>query len=242
MTWGGGHSINPALLEEFERRVGGVFVQGYARTEGGLAYNSIEPHERSFDHHGFANANSAEIAIFDPENGQLCPAGVQGEIAVRGDGVSPGYWDGNVTRKLPLYEGGWQPTGDLGELAEDGALRFLGRIDSMIKTGGENVYPAEVEQVLLKIEGVQDAVVFGLPDPRWGEKVAAVVVRSNPLLTAAAVEHGARASLGAFKIPRVVVFVPELPKLGNSKIDLQACRRLVETQQASNEGGTGCEG
>ena len=228
MTWGGGHSINPDLLEEFERRVGGTFVQGYARTEGGLCYNSIDKAQRGFVHHGFPNTNSSEIAIFDTATGLRCPDGDTGEIAVRGDGVSPGYWDGSFVRVPNTYDGGWQKTGDLGFIGPEGALRFLGRTDHMIKTGGENVYPTEVEAALLKIRGISDAAVFAVSDIRLGQKVAAVIVRSDEKLSEAKIDKEIRELLGGFKIPRVIAFVPELPKLGNQKIDLKMCRAIVE--------------
>ena len=227
MTWGGGHSIDPSLLEEYERRIGGTFVQGYARTEGGLSYNSVDRERRSFAHHGFANENSSEMGIFDPATGLRCPDGTTGEIAVRGDGVSPGYWDGPMIRVPPSFDGGWQRTGDLGFIGADGALRFLGRTDQMIKTGGENVYPSEVETALLRIPGVANAAVFGVPDPRWGQKVAAVVVRSAPELTETDIDREIRRDLAGFKVPRLIAFVGDLPRLGNQKVDLRRCREMV---------------
>lgn len=226
-AWGGGHSLDAQTWEAFERRVGGVLLQGYSRTEGGLTYNVLDRAVRRFDHNGVPNRNSSEIAVVDPASGRALPAGQTGEIVVRGDGVSPGYWDGDYVRSPRPVDGGWQPTGDLGWFDEGGALHFLGRRDLMIKTGGENVYPAEVEAVLLATPGVADAVVVGLPDPRLGQRVAALVVRGDPALDAAAVERACRASLGGFKIPRTIGFVDALPRLGTQKVDLAACRALL---------------
>ena len=226
-AWGGGHSLDAHTWEAFEQRVGGVLLQGYSRTEGGLTYNLLDRTLRRFDHNGVPNRNSAEVAVVDSATGRPLPAGRTGEIVVRGDGVSPGYWDGDYVRSPRPVDGGWQPTGDLGFFDEGGALHFLGRRDLMIKTGGENVYPAEVETVLLATPGVVDAVVVGLPDPRLGQRVAALIVRGDPALDEAAIERACRASLGGFKIPRTIGFVDALPRLGTQKVDLAACRALL---------------
>ena len=226
-SWGGGHSMDTETFEAFERRIGGVILQGYSRTEGGLTYNLLQRDRRRFDMNGFPNRNSSDVAIVDPATGQRVPAGTTGEIVVRGDGVTPGYWDGAYTRMPALYDGGWQPTGDLGFVDDDGALHFLGRRDLMIKTGGENVYPAEVEAVLLALPAVADAVVVGLPDDRLGQRVAALVVRASPELTPSAIDQACRAVLGGFKIPRTIAFTDALPRLGTQKVDLAACRALL---------------
>jgi len=229
MVWGGGHNVDVAVLKTFEDRLGGTLLLGYSRTEGGLTYNKLDRAERSFEHNGFQNTNSSEVAIFDAA-GEKCPAGTIGEIAVRGDGVTPGYWDNQYVRKPRLIDDSWQPTGDLGYFDPDGALHFIGRNDEMIKTGGENVYPSEVAAALLSVAGISDAAVFGLPDARMGQKVAALLVRSDPALTMEAVDKQVRSLLGGFKIPRAAAFVDELPRLGSQKIDYAACRRLLQTQ------------
>lgn len=231
-TWGGGHAVAEETFLEYERRMGGVFLQGYSRTEGGMTYNPLG-RERSFVHNGFANRNSSEIGIFHWDTRKPCAAGEEGEICVRGDGVSPGYWDGNYIRSLRLREGGWQPTGDNGFIDAQGNLHFLGRLDFMIKTGGENVYPEEVSSALLKIEGIRDVAVFGIPDERMGARIAALVVTekaaagASPSLDPAAIIEASRAWLPGFKIPRTIVLVDGLPKLGNGKLDMAACREIV---------------
>ncbi|HSV77771.1 MAG TPA: class I adenylate-forming enzyme family protein [Ramlibacter sp.] len=226
-TWGGGHSVATETFMEYERRMGGVFLQGYSRTEGGLTYNPLGP-ERSFIHNGLANRNSSEVAIFDCETRLRSAAGDSGEICVRGDGVSPGYWDGQYIRAPRLLDGGWQPTGDAGVIAADGNLYFQGRLDLMIKTGGENVYPEEVSSALLKIAGVKDVAVCGIPDERLGTRLAALVVaEAGSGLDSESLVAAGRAHLGGFKIPRVIRFVDALPRLGNGKVDLVACRKVA---------------
>src|SRR5690606_20800052 len=140
----------------------------------------------------------SEVAIFDHDKGRLADQGDVGEIVVRGDGVSPGYWDGDFVRMHPPLEGGWQRTGDIGFYDADGQMHFIGRNDHMIKTGGENVYPAEIEAVLFAMPEVADAIVLGMPDPRLGQRVAAVVVPKEAGLQPAAIEAACRQSLAGF--------------------------------------------
>ena len=229
-SWGGGHSLDPESFREYERRVGGVMLQGYSRTEGGLAYNPLDAARRRFDMHGWPNRNSAELAVIDPATGREVAVGQEGEIVFRGDGVSPGYWEEEGLRVPKRYPGGWFATGDNGFVDPDGGLHFLGRRDHMIKSGGENVYPAEVESVVLKVAGVADAVVLGLPDPRLGQRVAVLVVRQDPTLDAARLEQACRAQLAGFKVPRKIGFAEALPRLGSQKVDLAACRALLASQ------------
>jgi acyl-CoA synthetase (AMP-forming)/AMP-acid ligase II len=227
-TWGGGHSADPSLFEEFEQRVGGTFCQGYSRTEGGITYNPMDRGLRRFDMHGYPNRNNSQIAILDGDTGLPASKGAAGEIAVAGDGVTPGYWDGERISIIRPRGGIWQPTGDAGYFREDGALVFLGREDHMIKTGGENVYPSEIMAVLLAMPDVSDAVVFDMPDERLGQCVAALVVPKSTALTPQDVDAACRAKLAGFKIPRRLSFVDELPRLGSQKVDLSACREIMK--------------
>lgn len=226
-AWGGGHSLDHSTFERYEARVGGVLLQGYSRTEGGLTYARLAPEPGRFDNNGYPNRNSSEVTVVEPATGRALATGETGEIMVRGDGVSPGYWDGEYLRQPHRIDGSWYPTGDLGFFDRAGALHFLGRRDAMIKTGGENVYPAEVEAVLLALPGVADAVVVGLADPRLGQRVGALLVRKDPALTVDTIDRACRAALGGFKIPRTIGFVDALPRLGSQKVDLAACRTLL---------------
>jgi acyl-CoA synthetase (AMP-forming)/AMP-acid ligase II len=219
-TWGGGHNVDPVMLETFERRVGGVLLQGYSRTEGGLTYNPLDPARRRFDSHGFPNRNSSEVAIIDPATQRICAPGETGEIAVRGDGVSPGYWDGEFVRARAPYDGGWQPTGDLGFFEEGGALHFLGRYDHMIKTGGENVYPAEIERVLMSDTRITEAAVVRAADQKWGEVPVAFVSCRDATVTEAYLLELCRRDLAAYKRPRQFQFidVSEFPRSTSGKV------------------------
>ncbi len=230
-TWGGGHATDRELFMKFEQRVGGLFLQGYSRTEGGITYNLLDPDRRTFAMNGYPSRNSSELDIYDHAMGGIAPQGQIGEIVVRGDGVSPGYWDASGIRLPTLYQDDWNGTGDMGFIDESGALHFLGREDHMIKTGGENVYPSEVGKVLMQIPGVSDAVVFDVPDDRLGQRIAAMVVPSDGSLTTEIVERFCREKLPGFKIPRSIALVEALPRLGSDKVDLNACRTFIAGNQ-----------
>jgi O-succinylbenzoic acid--CoA ligase len=145
-----------------------------------------------------------------------------GEVLVRGPTVALTY----VGTSEPLTDAkGWLHTGDLGELDRDGHLRVTGRRSDRIVTGGVNVDPAEVEDILRSHPGVQDVSVVGLPDPEWGEVVAAAAVRTPGVYPdPAELETLARSRLTSSKIPRRIVFVEDLPRNANGKVDREAVR------------------
>jgi O-succinylbenzoic acid--CoA ligase len=125
----------------------------------------------------------------------------EGEVLVRGPMVARGA----------LGPDGWLHTGDAGRLDEDGRLHLTGRISELIVSGGENVAPAEVEEVLLSHPAVADAAVLGLPDPHWGEAVTAFVVLREPTTEVELIDH-CRARLAAYKLPKRIEQVPGLPR------------------------------
>lgn len=142
------------------------------------------------------------------------PLGQTGEIIVRGPMVFMGYWGRNRESEF-TFRNGWHHTGDLGRFDQDGYLWYAGRSPAkeLIKSGGENVYPAEVESMLLEHPAVAEAVVFGVPDAHWGEAIKAVcVLRSGMAATAAELIEFTSARIARFKRPKSVVFAPLLPR------------------------------
>jgi len=152
-------------------------------------------------------------------HGELEVPGEIGELWVRGPQMSPGYWN-QPEQTAQRFTGGWLRTGDLFSRDADGYFYFHGRVDDMIVTGGENVYPREVEEVLYRCPGVQEAAVVGLPDARWGSTVTAFVVRKDAMLSAAQIDAFCRASgeLAAFKRPRRIEFLDALPLNPSGKV------------------------
>jgi 2-furoate---CoA ligase len=156
--------------------------------------------------------------------------GDKGEIiaSLASDEAFAGYWNRPDADAKALREG-WYFTGDMGWLDAEGELYVAGRVDDMIISGGENIHPVEIEDVLARHPGVHDVAVVGEPDERWGERVVAFVVARTPGLTAEALDAFCRqaAGLAAFKRPRRVVFVREIPKTASGKI----LRRLLRDGQ-----------
>ncbi len=153
--------------------------------------------------------------------------GSVGEIVVRAPNVMQGYWQEPATSG---FRDGWFATGDLGRLDDEGCLEVVGRHRDLIITGGENVYPAELEDVLLSIAGVSEAAVVGLADERWGEVPAAFVVRGGTAATAldeADVAAAFEGRLARFKHPKRVVFVDALPRNAMGKVQAQLLRERL---------------
>src|SRR6202044_1538229 len=139
-------------------------------------------------------------------------AGEIGGLIVRGPPVTAGYW-GKPVEGPPKLRSGWLYTGDLFSRDADGFYHFHGRVDDLIVSGGENIYPREVEEVLYRCPGVQEAAVVGLPDAMWGTTVTAFIVKSDPALSAEDIDRHCRTrdDLASFKRPRKVVFIDALP-------------------------------
>jgi fatty-acyl-CoA synthase len=162
--------------------------------------------------------SGCELRLVAPD-GSTVPEGAIGEAWVRGENVFTGYFrDGGVDRSV--LRDGWFPMGDLLMRDEGGAYRFMGRSKYLIKSGGENIYPAEIEGVLLVDPRVEDAVVVRRADPRWGEVPVVFVVRRDPRLTREEVEDLCRAAIASYKVPKDVHFVAEtdLPRNASGKI------------------------
>ncbi|PYM37279.1 MAG: 4-chlorobenzoate--CoA ligase, partial [Candidatus Rokuibacteriota bacterium] len=161
---------------------------------------------------------------------EVVPPGVIGEViaALDSDEAFRGYWNRPDADEKSLRDG-WYFTGDLGYRDGEGELYVAGRVDDMIISGGENIYPIEVEEVLARHAAVADVAVIGEPDERWGERVLAFVVPASPELTAEALDRYCResAALASFKRPRRIVFVREIPKTPSGKI----LRRLLREGQ-----------
>jgi long-chain acyl-CoA synthetase len=167
-----------------------------------------------------------ELEIRDPGTGERMPPHAFGEVWTRSAQNTPGYFGlAGETAEL-LTEDGWLRTGDGGHLDDDGNLFLTDRVKDLVITGGENVYPAEVEAVLRRHPGVADVAVYGVPDPRWGEAVAAAVVRRDPALTAREVVAFTDGLLAGYKRPRTVLLLDELPRNAAGKV---LRRRLRDT-------------
>ncbi len=159
-----------------------------------------------------------QVAVLD-EHCQCVAPGVQGEICTRGLAVFAGYWD-NPKANEQAFRGGWFHTGDLGVMDERGFVTITGRSSDMYISGGSNVYPREIEEALLTMSGIAEAVVFGVPDPHWGELGVAVLVAQDAtvsILPAQVLAH-LEPLLAKYKWPRSIAFWPCVPKSAYGKL------------------------
>lgn len=173
-----------------------------------------------------------EVEIRNPE-GDIAPPETEGEIAIRGPMVATKYWSrsGETTARAP---DGWLATHDIGVLDTDGYLTISGRMDDMIISGGEKVFPAEVENALSHIPGIRRAVVLGIADPRWGQAPVAMIEIEGSALDHAAMIALLNNRLAHYKIPRTFIPVPSIPLTDNGKIDRRRARELYR-QLAPNQ-------
>ena len=166
-------------------------------------------------------------------SGRLLPAGQVGEIVVRGPTITPGYYGQPEATRQALRDG-WFHTGDLGYLDEEGYLYVVERRTDLIISGGENVYPAEVEAVLLAHPDVEEAGVVGVPDPRWGQVVgAAVRLRAGSVPDPEGLKAFCRSQLAAYKVPSYVRFVDSLPRNSAGKLVRRALLELFKGVEGS---------
>ena len=170
-----------------------------------------------------------EAAIVDGDGNAVAP-GTPGEIVVRGPNVLSEYW-ANADATWKALQNGWYRTGDIARRDADGYFWVLERKNNLIISGGENVYPAEIERVLIEHADVIDCGVIGRPDPRWDEvPVAFVVKRKNSSLTAESLKLHLRTQLARFKLPRDIIFVDDLPRTALGKVQHHLLRQLDERE------------
>jgi acyl-CoA synthetase (AMP-forming)/AMP-acid ligase II len=177
-----------------------------------------------------------ELRVVGPL-GESLPTGELGEVVIRHKSVMKGYWNQPEATRAAFFEGGWFRTGDAGYLDAEGYLYLQDRIKDMIVSGGENVYPAEVENALMGHPAIADVAVIGVPDERWGEAVKAVVVlKPGEQATPEDIIAFARARIAGYKLPKSIDFVPGLPRNPSGKIlrrELRAPHWAGRTRQVN---------
>lgn len=213
----GGAPVTEDLLVQFQAK-GMTLCNSYGMTEVfGVATLAPELARTKLGSVGFA-VRGTEIRIAD-ENDNPVAATITGEIQIKSRGVTPGYWRAPHLTKAAHTADGWYKTGDVGQLDEEGALYVVDRKKDMYISGGENVYPAEVENVLATFPEIAQSAVVGVPDGHWGEVGQAVIVlKDGADLDATTVQDRCRDQLAKYKVPKHVAFVTELPRSGQGKV------------------------
>ena len=217
----GSSTLPASYLEKFHAR--GVPVgQIYGTTETGPV-SVILKFQDAMARMGFAGWPHADLSLkLIDAQGHEVAQGETGEVCVRAPNVMRGYWHLGNPKALKGLQDGWFHSGDMGYLDAQGCLQIVGRNKDMIISGGENIYPAEIENALASFPGVAECAVVGLPDDRWGEVPVLVLVRqANPEgvnLQADAVLSHLQGQIARFKLPRRVLFMPQLPKSALGKV------------------------
>ncbi len=221
----GGSPVPDRVRKAYEER-GLAFSQGYGMTETAPGVTALPPH-RTKDKPGSAGLAHffTRVRIADGD-GHLVPTGGLGEVQVKGPNVISAYWRHPEASAEAFTQDGWLRTGDLGYQDPEGYVFIADRVKDMIISGGENIYPAEVERVIAELEAVASVAVVGRPDERWGEVPVAVVdVRDGYHLSAEDITAHLAGRLARYKIPKRVDFVTELPRTASGKIRKAALRR-----------------
>ena len=220
----------PETIEKYQKMTGGTFYAMYGQTET----SCLATYGPYNDRPGSAGKTlpMAEVRLVDDYD-RLVPVGDVGEIIMKGPMVFKGYWNLPEDNEY-TFRGGWHHTGDQGRFDEDGFLWYAGRKaeKELIKPGGENVYPAEVEKTISEHPAIEATVVIGVPDPKWKEGIKAVcVLKEGESIEAQALINFVGDRIARYKKPRYVEFVTELPLLEDGAVDREKIKDLYGGDQ-----------
>jgi acyl-CoA synthetase (AMP-forming)/AMP-acid ligase II len=229
----GGSSLRSWVVRELAAQLPDVGVHNvYGLTEGGGMSTSMDPAELGSYPDGVGRPLPLARVRITREDGTAAGCDESGEICVSGPNVARGYLHSEDT--ATAWVEGWLRTGDLGRLNADGILHLVGRVKDMVRTGDENVYSAEVEQIISSHPCVADVAVIGIPDEQWGEIVCAVVISQDGLgVDAAEIRNHCQSQLASYKKPKVVITVDDLPRNSTGKVDKARLREMYSSRLAA---------
>ncbi|HIP24181.1 MAG TPA: malonyl-CoA synthase, partial [Rhodobacteraceae bacterium] len=207
--------------QNWHSRTGHTILERYGMTETNM--NTSNPYN------GDRRAGTVGLPLAGVELRLDAPEGEVGGIEVRGNNLFSGYWNMPEKTAEELRPDGWFITGDLGQIDEDGYVTIVGRGKDMIISGGFNIYPKEVEEIIDAIPQVQESAVIGVPDDDLGERVVAVVVLQSDTNKAAIIEAASQ-KLAGYKCPRDIDFVEALPRNSMGKVQKNELRKRLENK------------
>lgn len=211
-SWGCGGAPLPAPLVAFFARRGVLVCNGFGMTETGPTV--FLQHRSSVESH-IGSVGKAQVLA----DVAIAGGGTSGELLVRGPGVTPGYYRNPEATAKSFTEDGWLKTGDVGRMEEDGHVYIIDRIKDMYISGGENVYPAEVEKVLYTHPQVQEVAVVGVPDEKWGETGAAfIMVKKGEAIDLAGLRSWCRQRIAGYKVPAHFRLIEDFPRTPSGKV------------------------
>lgn len=220
-------SMAREIVKQWKDRTGITIAESYGMTEGmPVTYNHYYPERHVVGSVG-TPVTGVEVEIRDPFGFRLKP-GQEGEICLRGRNVMKGYLNNPEGMKAAFWADGWFRSGDIGVFDQEGYLFIVDRLKDMVITGGENVYPREVEEVLYQCPEVGECAVIGLPDPEWGERVTAFIIpKPGAGFDPKGLKSFLQTRLSPFKIPKDYIAIQELPKSPAGKILKRELREQV---------------
>ena len=217
LTIGGGMAVQEAVARQWKEVTGTTIIQGYGLTETSPTAIVVPLQSEEFTGTIGLPIPSTEVRICD-DDGADVPLGDLGEICIRGPQVMEGYWQRPEETALVMLPGGWFRTGDIGRMDEGGFVYIEDRKKDMILVSGFNVYPNEIEGVVVEMDGVLEAAAIGIPNERSGETVKLYVVKSDESVTANDIVRYCRENLTGYKVPKEIEFRDDLPKTNVGKI------------------------
>jgi acyl-CoA synthetase (AMP-forming)/AMP-acid ligase II len=231
--------ITPSSLTAALAAFGCRFRQIYGNTESQSMISLLAPEDHQPGHPRLNSAGRVsfgwEVRIVDPDGRDL-PRDAPGELLIRGECLFSGYWRDPAATAAAFAEGGWYRTGDIAKLTADGYLYILDRAKDMIISGGENIYPAEVEAVLARHPAVADVAVLGRPDPTWGEAVHAVIIPApGPPVPPEEIITWCRDHLSHYKCPKTIEFTTAFPRTTTGKVLKRELRAQLSARRPAEE-------
>lgn len=224
----GGSPVPMRVLEAYEAR-GLSFTGGYGMTETAPGATSLQP-DRSKTKAGSAGLPHffTDVRVADGEGHEL-PSGEVGEIQIHGPNVIAEYFNLPEASREAFTADGWFKSGDMGSTDDEGFLYISDRLKDMIISGGENIYPAEIESVLMRLGAISSAAVVGVADEKWGEVPIAVLVVNDSDIDIDEIRNGMLNDLARYKVPKKFVLIPEMPRTASGKIRKPELRQLIMT-------------
>ena len=234
----GGAAMPVELMRAFEEKFDCMILEGYGLSETSPVASFNHPDKERKPGSIGTPIEGVEMQVWD-DDGNEVPQGEVGEIVIRGHNIMKGYWNREDANKEAITEDGWFRSGDMAKVDEDGYFFIVDRKKDLIIRGGYNVYPREIEEVLYEHPAIQEAAVVGVPHDELGEEVgAAVVLKQGESLDADELKSYVKEQVAAYKYPRKVWFVDELPKGPTGKIlkrEIEVPEKVAKETAASTE-------
>ena len=217
LTLGGGMAVQQPVAERWKEVTGTPLLEAYGLTETSPAVCINPINLQEYNGSIGLPVPSTEVSIQD-EDGKILSQGESGELCVRGPQVMKGYWNREDETAKVMTDDGWLRTGDVAKMDKAGFFRIIDRLKDMILVSGFNVYPNEIEAIIMGHKGVLEVGVVGEPNPKSGEIIKAVIVKKDQSLTEESVIAHCRENLTRYKVPKIIEFRTELPKTNVGKI------------------------